>query len=98
MKYGYVYLMASKHYGTIYLGVTSDLAKRVYEHKNNSMPSSFTSKHNIKNLVYYEQYEAIETAIAREKQLKNWKRDWKISLIEKNNPHWEDLYAEVAQN
>ena len=96
MMGGYVYLMASKPYGTIYLGVTSDLIKRVYEHKSQSIPYSFTAKHDVINLVYFERYEDIETAIKREKQLKNWKRDWKIALIEKDNPQWCDLYPSIV--
>jgi putative endonuclease len=98
MKSGFVYLMANKPYGTIYLGVTVDLIKRVYEHKNHVIPNSFTSKYGVTNLVYFECFEDIESAIAREKQIKNWKRDWKIALIEKYNPHWEDLYQNISQN
>ena len=90
--------MVNKPYGTIYLGVTADLIKRVYEHKNHIIPNSFTSKYGVTNLVYFEHFEDIESAIAREKQIKNWKRDWKIVLIEKDNPHWEDLYATISQN
>lgn len=90
----YVYLLASKRNGTLYLGVTSNLIKRVYEHKNN-LVSGFTQKYKIHNLVYYETTDDINSAITREKQLKKWKRTWKIELIEKDNPGWKDLYFEL---
>ena len=90
----YVYLLASKRNGTLYLGVTSNLIKRVYEHKNN-LVSGFTQKYKIHNLVYYETTDDINSAITREKQLKKWKRTWKMELIEKNNPGWRDLYFEL---
>jgi len=90
----YVYLLASKKNGTLYLGVTSNLIKRVYEHKNN-LVSGFTQKYKIQNLVYYETTDDINSAITREKQLKKWKRAWKIELIEKTNPGWGDLYFEL---
>ena len=90
----YVYLLASKKNGTLYLGVTSYLIKRVYEHKNN-LVSGFTQKYKIQNLVYYETTDDINSAITREKQLKKWKRAWKIELIEKTNPGWGDLYFEL---
>ena len=76
------------------MGVTSNLIKRVYEHKNN-LVSGFTQKYKIQNLVYYETTDDINSAITREKQLKKWKRAWKIELIEKNNPGWRDLYFEL---
>ncbi len=90
----YVYLLASKRNGTLYLGVTSNLIKRVNEHKNN-LVSGFTQKYKIHNLVYYETTDDINSAITREKQLKKWKRTWKIELIEKNNLGWRDLYFEL---
>jgi len=90
----YVYLLASKRNGTLYLGVTSNLIKRVYEHKNN-LVSGFTQKYKVHNLVYYETTDDINSAITREKQLKKWKRTWKMELIEKNNPGWRDLYFEL---
>ena len=90
----YVYILASKRNGTLYIGVTSNLIKRIYEHKNNLI-EGFTKKYNIHNLVYYEITEDVNSAIAREKQLKRWKRNWKIELIEKNNPEWKDLYFEL---
>ena len=91
---GYVYIIASKRNGTIYIGVTNNLIKRVYEHKNN-LVGGFTKKYQVHNLVYYEVYERIIDTIAREKQLKKWKRRWKINLIEKNNPEWKDLYEKI---
>ncbi|MCP4705855.1 MAG: GIY-YIG nuclease family protein [candidate division Zixibacteria bacterium] len=94
MKQSYVYIMASGRIGTLYIGVTSDLIKRVYEHKNN-MADGFTKKHNVHDLVYYEIYESMEQAIVREKQMKKWRRKWKIDLIEKNNNDWHDLYEEL---
>ncbi len=90
----YVYILASKRNGTLYIGVTSNLIKRIYEHKNNLI-EGFTKKYNIHNLVYYEITEDVNSAITREKQLKIWKRNWKIELIEKNNPEWKDLYFEL---
>ena len=90
----YVYIMASKKNGTIYIGVTSDLTKRVYQHKH-GLADGFTKKYSVHLLVYYEQVEDNTSAIQREKQLKNWHRQWKIDLIEKNNPGWKDLYPEI---
>ena len=90
----YVYLLASRRNGTLYVGVTSDLIKRVHGHKNN-LVEGFTKKYNVHNLVYFETTEDINSAIAREKQIKKWKRAWKIELIEKNNPEWRDLYSEL---
>lgn len=87
----YVYIMASKKYGTLYTGVTSDLIKRIYEHKEGNI-DGFTKKHNIKTLVHYEQHDRSESAFLRETQIKRWKRQWKINLIEESNPHWKDLY------
>jgi len=94
MKKGFVYMMSNKQDGVLYIGVTSDIVKRVYEHKNDFV-DGFTKQYNLKNLVYYEVYDEIEEAIKREKQLKNWHRDWKIELINKQNPHWEDLYESI---
>ena len=90
MRY-YVYILASQRNGTLYVGVTNDLLRRVYEHKN-GLADGFTKKYGVHFLVHFEATESIEAAIAREKQLKNWKREWKIALIEKDNPHWQDLY------
>jgi putative endonuclease len=87
--------MANEEYhGTLYVGVTSDLVKRVYEHKND-LVEGFTNKYRVHRLVYFEAFAGIKDAIQREKQLKNWKREWKIELIEKENPQWRDLYEQI---
>jgi putative endonuclease len=83
--------MTNTHNGTLYIGVTSDLKKRIYEHKNKLHPESFTSQYNINKLVYYEYTNNIESALQREKQLKNWTRKWKLDLIESTNPTWKEL-------
>jgi putative endonuclease len=85
-----VYILASKRYGTLYIGVTSNLPKRIYQHLNKHA-DGFTSEYNVHRLVHYELFADIAAAIAREKQLKNWHRPWKINLINANNPHWEDM-------
>jgi len=90
----YVYIISSKKYGTLYTGVTNNLIRRIYEHKEN-LVDGFTKKYKIHQLVYFEIHEDIYEAISREKQIKKWNRDWKISLIEKNNPQWIDLYCEL---
>jgi putative endonuclease len=90
MKEYYVYILASARNGTLYVGMTNDLARRVNEHKAKRL-DGFTKKYNIDQLVYYEQTSDVNSAILREKNLKNWKRDWKIALIEKENPNWLDL-------
>ena len=95
MKQCYVYILASKRNGTLYIGVTRDLAKRVYEHKQNLI-EGFTKEHNIHELVYYEHHNEVEEAILREKQMKKWNRKWKIRLIEEKNPDWKDLYNEIV--
>jgi len=94
MKFYYVYILASKRNGTLYIGVTSDLKKRVHEHKND-LAEGFTKKYKIHNLVHYEQTTDAISAIQREKQLKKWNRAWKIRLIEENNPIWKDLYDDL---
>jgi putative endonuclease len=94
VKQYYVYILASKKNGTLYIGLTSNLLKRVFEHKNGHVEGS-TQKYNVHQLVYYEQYADIYSAIAREKRMKKWKREWKIQLIEKVNPDWEDLYCDL---
>ena len=86
----FVYLLASKPQGTLYVGVTNDLLRRAVEHRDGQVPG-FTSKYDVKRLVWFEQHGRIEDAIAREKRLKRWRRDWKIALIEEGNPHWHDL-------
>ena len=90
-KYYYVYILASKKNGTLYLGVTNDLLRRSWEHKNKIF-KGFTDKYDINKLVYYEIYSNINEAINRESQLKNWKREWKLKLIEKENKNWNDLH------
>jgi putative endonuclease len=89
-----VYILASKRNGTLYIGVTSELVKRVWEHKNN-MVEGFTERYNVHRLVWYELHDSMESAITREKRLKNWKRKWKLELIEKSNPSWQDLYNTI---
>jgi putative endonuclease len=89
-----VYLLASKRNGTLYTGVTSSLTKRVWEHKNN-LVEGFTKKYSVHTLVWYEVHETMESAIQREKAIKNWKRDWKIKVIEEENPKWRDLYTDL---
>lgn len=91
MKQYYVYILASGYNGTLYIGVTSDLIKRIWQHKN-KLVKGFTNKFNVSMLVYYEECNDIVTAILREKKIKKWNRQWKINLIEKNNPKWHDLY------
>lgn len=95
MKQPCVYLLASQRNGTLYIGVTSDLIKRVWEHKQDFV-DGFTKKYGVHDLVWYEQHEDMPTAIAREKTLKEWKRAWKLELIEKVNPEWKDLYEELV--
>jgi putative endonuclease len=89
----YVYILASKKNGTLYIGVTSDLVKRICEHKQ-KLIDGFTKEYNVHALIYYEQHNEIEEAILREKQMKKWNRKWKIRLIEENNPEWKDLRDE----
>jgi putative endonuclease len=90
----YVYILANKRNGTLYTGVTSSLIKRVYEHKNEFV-DGFSKKYETKMLVYYEPIDSAEEAIRREKQIKAWKREWKLNHIEEMNPEWRDLYAEL---
>lgn len=85
-----VYIMASKAYGTLYIGVTNDIVRRAVEHRDGLVPG-FTKKYAIKIFVHFETFADIRTAIQREKSLKRWPRDWKINLIERDNPHWDDL-------
>ena len=88
-----VYILASKLDGTLYIGVTSDLIQRVYQHKYHA--TGFVKKYSVTRLVFYEIHEDMYSAITREKQLKNWKRAWKTTLIEQSNPNWRDLYSEL---
>ncbi len=89
-----VYMLASKRNGTLYTGVTSSLIKRIWEHKN-YIVESFTSKYGVHTLVWYEVHNTMETAIQREKTIKNWRRAWKIKTIEEMNPEWRDLYPDL---
>lgn len=91
----YVYILAKERNGVLYIGVTSDLIKRVWEHKNNVV-EGFTKQYKVHDLVYYEQYGSVEIALNREKRLKEWKRQWKIDLIESTNPYWNDLYLKIV--
>jgi putative endonuclease len=90
-----VYIMASNRNGTLYIGVTSDLVKRIWEHKNN-MVEGFTKRYGVHHLVWYELHGSMESAIQREKRLKDWKRVWKLQLIERTNPDWQDLYQMIV--
>ena len=93
-KQYFVYILASKRNGTLYIGMTSDLAKRIWQHKN-GMVDGFTAKYKVTMLVYYEVHNDPESAITREKQIKKWNRTWKLRLIEEKNPRWNDLYKEI---
>jgi putative endonuclease len=92
----FVYLLASGRHGTLYLGMTNDLIRRVYQHKN-MLLGGFTARYGVDRLVWFESYDDPVSAITREKEIKKWRRDWKIRLIEENNPDWRDLYADLAQ-
>ncbi len=94
-KPGTVYILASKRNGTLYIGVTSDFVKRIWEHRNDLI-DGFTKQHHVHRLVYFEHHEDIRDAIIREKQIKRWNRAWKIRLIEENNLRWDDLYEQVS--
>jgi len=91
----YVYILASRIGGTLYIGVTNDLIRRVAEHRLKAV-KSFTEKYAVERLVYFEQFDDPENAIKREKRLKKWDRAWKVRLIEEHNPNWNDLYPEIA--
>ena len=94
MRYGYVYILCSQKNGTLYIGVTSDLASRLEEHKSHHNPTGFTATHNVTRLVWFERYDLIADAIARERAIKTWTREWKIALIEKENPEWREIILE----
>ncbi len=95
MNQYYLYILASRRYGTLYTGVTSDIVKRVYEHKEKIL-EGFSKEYDVIRLVYYEIHNDVTEAIIREKRIKRWHRDWKISLIEKDNPDWIDLYPLIT--
>lgn len=92
----FAYLLTSKPFGTLYVGSTSDLVRRVWEHKIKAIPG-FTAKYGVDRLVWFEVYETMAAAARRERQIKEWKRAWKIQLIEKDNPHWIDLYPNLSR-
>ena len=89
-----VYILASRRNGTLYVGVTSDLTKRAWEHRNAAV-EGFTKRYAIRTLVWFEAHDTMESAITREKAIKEWKRRWKLELIERLNPHWQDLYESL---
>ena len=91
----YVYMLAARKNGTLYVGVTNDLVRRVYEHRTGAA-EGFTRRYDVKSLVYFEIHQDAAAAIAREKKLKRWRRAWKIALIERDNPDWRDLYQDIA--
>ncbi|WP_372684012.1 GIY-YIG nuclease family protein [Desulfosarcina sp.] len=90
----YAYIICNKRNGTLYIGITSDLIKRTWQHKN-GLVKGFSRQYGLKTLVYFEAYQNVEKAILREKRLKKWNREWKIKLIEKANPGWKDLYQRL---
>ena len=96
-RFRYVYIMSNRINATLYVGVTSDLTRRVYEHKLGQI-HSFTRRYGCHSLVYFEQHIELHEAITREKAIKNWQRDWKIKLIEKNNPKWQDLWGQIINS
>jgi putative endonuclease len=91
----FVYMLTSRPFGTLYIGMTSDLLRRIWEHKQKAVPG-FTARYGVDRLVWFEPHEMLELALLREKQLKSWKRAWKIQLIEKDNPQWVDLYPTLS--
>ncbi|HVA15784.1 MAG TPA: GIY-YIG nuclease family protein [Stellaceae bacterium] len=91
----YVYLLCSRPFGTLYIGMTANLVKRVWEHKAKAI-AGFTAQYGVDRLVWYEQHASLEAAFVRERQLKKWKRAWKIQLLEADNPQWIDLYPSIA--
>ncbi|WP_425106766.1 GIY-YIG nuclease family protein [Ancylobacter sp.] len=95
MKRFFVYMLATRKEGPLYVGVTSDLPKRAFEHRTHAVPG-FTARYNVDRLVWFEAHENAESAIAREKRIKRWRRAWKIALIEESNPAWRDLFDEIA--
>ncbi len=93
---GYVYILANKRNGTLYIGVTGGLVRRVYEHRNDLI-EGFSKKYSLHNLVYYERHDSIACGLIREKQLKKWNRKWKLGIIGEFNPDWRDLYGRICQ-
>jgi putative endonuclease len=95
-RHYYVYILASKRNGVLYIGVTNHLARRAHEHKDGTI-EGFTKRYHVDRLVYFEAFDYVDQALAREKALKRWKREWKIELIESTNPDWKDLYLELNE-
>jgi putative endonuclease len=95
VKHYYVYILSSKRNGTLYTGITSDIIKRVHDHKN-GLVEGFTKNYRVHNLVWYEMHSSVESAITREKQIKKWNRAWKLKMIEKENPEWIDLFESIS--
>jgi putative endonuclease len=95
MATSYVYIVTNKPYGTLYVGVTSNLVQRIYQHKKGTM-DSFTRKYGLTKLVYYEIHESMYAAITREKSMKRWRREWKIVIVERKNKSWQDLYYSIV--
>jgi putative endonuclease len=91
----YVYFLASRKHGTLYVGITSDLVRRAHEHRTKAV-DGFTKRYGVSKLIWFEVHEDVQAALAREKDLKKWRRDWKTRLIEESNPAWEDLYPEIS--
>lgn len=91
-----VYILATRPYGTLYVGVTSDLIQRIWQHRNDAV-EGFTRRYGVHRLVHFEQYHSMVEAIDREKELKKWRRTWKIALVEKTNPDWRDLWPDISQ-
>jgi putative endonuclease len=89
-----VYILSSRKNGTLYVGVTSDLIQRIWEHRND-LVEGFTKRYGVHHLVWYEMHESMDSALKREKRMKDWKQEWKVQLIEKTNPNWEDLYYSI---
>ena len=94
-KHYYVYILCNKRKGTLYTGITSNLIKRIWQHKNEAV-EGFTKQYGLKCLVHFEQYQDVKEALLREKRIKKWNRQWKINLIEQNNPNWDDLYQKLV--
>ncbi len=92
----FVYILTNRKDGVLYIGITNDLVRRVFQHREGAIPG-FTNKYNLKRLIYFEAFDDPENAIMREKRMKKWNREWKIELIENNNPEWRDLYPDILQ-
>ena len=92
----HVYILTNRKDGTLYIGVTNDLLRRIFEHREGAV-SGFTKKYNLKRLVYFEAFDDPENATLREKRMKKWEREWKVELIERDNPDWRDLYPDICQ-